>query len=139
MKLFIRFFLALHVFLYRLTGGRLGGGFGEFGILLLTTIGRKSGQARTLPLGAFQDGANYVVIASNGGQAAHPAWFYNLQNQPDVTIQVKDKRLSAHAEVVGPERRTELWKRLLQLAPGYERYTHSTTREIPLVLLKPLA
>lgn len=139
MKLVFRLFLTLHVFLYRLTGGRLGSGSGEFMILLLTTVGRKSGRARTWPLGAFQDGANYVVIASNGGQATHPAWFHNLQRNPNVAIRVRDKHITAHAEVVGPERRTVLWKRLLQLAPSYERYTHSTTREIPLVLLKPIA
>lgn len=139
MKMVFRIFLTLHVFLYRLTGGRLGSGSGEFIILLLTTVGRKSGQARTLPLGAFRDGANYVVIASNGGQATHPAWFHNLKSNPNVTLQVKDKQLNARAEVVGPDRRPELWKRLLQLAPSYERYTHSTTREIPLVLLKPSA
>lgn len=139
MKLFFSLFISLHVFLYRLTGGKLAGSSsGDTGIILLTTTGRKSGHKRTLPLGSFKDGVNYVVIASNGGQATHPAWFHNLKSNPNVDIQVNSQQMHAVAEVVGPDRYAELWKRLLQRMPSYERYTKSTTRQIPLVLLKPV-
>jgi len=79
-KAFIRLFIQFHTFFYKLTGGRFGGEMGKFKILLLTTKGRKSGLDRTTPLGYFDHEGGYLIIASNGGQAKHPDWYFNLKS-----------------------------------------------------------
>ena len=81
-----------HVFVYRLTGGRLGSEMLGFHILLLSTTGRKSGKLRTTPLGYVELEDGYVVAASNAGQDRNPAWFYNLKSNPHVSVQVKNEK-----------------------------------------------
>src|SRR3989304_2555526 len=81
-----RFFNRVHILLYRLTRGRVGGRILGIRGLLLTTKGRKSGKERTVPLGTFEDRGRYVVVASNGGPDVHPAWFFKLRNDPRVRI-----------------------------------------------------
>ncbi len=132
-----RFFLALHIYFYRLTRGKFGGKVQGLSILLLTTTGRKTGQKRTTPLGYFKDEGGYVITASNAGADRHPAWFLNLQADPHVIIDVKDKRFEVRAEIAGMEKRDQLWARLISLSPGYASYARKTRREIPLVILRP--
>lgn len=79
---------AVHVWMYRSSGGKRGARMKEHDIVLLTTKGRKTGAARTVPVVSFVDGTDRVVIASKGGAPEHPAWFLNLQANPDVTVQV---------------------------------------------------
>jgi deazaflavin-dependent oxidoreductase (nitroreductase family) len=136
MKALIRLFLAGHTWIYRFSGGAIGGKF-SLPILLLTTTGRKSGQQRTLPLAYLPDGDNFVVIASNGGAAAHPGWFYNLQSQPRATIQVKNRIIKVRAELAGPEKREQLWTQLKKIEPAYDKYQQRTSRQIPVVILYP--
>jgi F420H(2)-dependent quinone reductase len=130
-------FIALHVWLYRISSGKLGGSMNGFNVLLLTTKGRKSGKDRTVPLGAFEQQGGYVVVASNGGGPNNPAWFYNLKSNPSVTIQVLDKVIPVSAEVLSGEARAQAWKRVITTAPGYAGYEKKTRREIPLILLLP--
>ena len=127
-----------HVILYSLSGGRLDPSDEQAGFLKLTTVGRKTGKQRTSTLMYIRDGAAYVVTASNSGKPRNPGWFFNAQSNPEVTIQVKDQQKKAVAEVAGPEKRNELWARLLEIAPMYERYTKRGNREIPMVLLRPV-
>ena len=96
-KLVWKIWTRMHVFLYRLTGGRFGSEMRGFKVLLLTTTGRKSGKPRTTPLGYFDHEGGYVIIASNGGLPSNPAWFYNLKANPRVDIQVKDRELDSHS------------------------------------------
>jgi deazaflavin-dependent oxidoreductase (nitroreductase family) len=132
-----KLFMAIQVGLYRLTGGKLGGKFMGFDVLLLTTTGRKSGQARTIPLGRFDHSGGYVVVASNGGQPSHPAWYFNLKSNPQVTIQVLDKVMPATAEVLAGQERAQAWQQVIATAPNYAAYEKKTSREIPVVLLRP--
>jgi len=132
-----KLFMAIQVGLYRLTGGRLGGKFMGFNVLLLTTTGRKSGQARAVPLGRFDRPGGYVVVASNGGQPTHPAWYFNLKSNPHVTIQVLDKVTPATAEVLTGQERAQAWQQVIATAPSYAAYEKRTSREIPLVFLRP--
>lgn len=97
MKSLLRFAMALHVALYRLLGGRLVGKMGRAPILLLTVTGRRSGQRRTSPLLYQRDGQDYIVIASAGGQAKHPAWWLNLRANPGATIEVGRERFTVQA------------------------------------------
>ena len=128
------------VILYHLTGERAyrGSADSPAGFLKLTTTGRKSGKQRTVHLIYIRDGSAYVVTASRGGSQRHPDWFFNVQSLPQVIIKVQDTQLSAVAEVAGPEKRKELWARLLSLAPLYSGYEKHTSREIPMVILRPV-
>ena len=137
MKSLLKLFMALHVGLYQLSGGKLGGRMRGFNVLLLTTTGRKSGQARTAPLGYFDRQGGYVIAASNGGQPTHPAWYHNLRSNPQVTIQVLDRVIPVTAEVLAGDARAEAWQQVITAAPAYASYEKKTTREIPLILLHP--
>lgn len=138
-KSFFRIFKALSIYLYKISNGKIGGRISGLEVLLLTTTGRKTGKQRTTPLGYFKDQqGSYIIIGSNAGFVSNPAWFYNLKSQPHVTIQVKDKQLEVDAEVVGAEKRNQLWKQLIKLAPFYDNYTKKTSREIPVVILHPV-
>ena len=137
MKYLLKLFGALRVWVYRLSRGKLGGRMIGFRVLLLTTTGRKSGKAHTIPLGCFDHKDGYVIVASNGGQPTHPAWYHNLKSNPRVTVQVLDKVISATAEVLSGEARAQAWQHVIATAPSYAKYAKRTTREIPLVLLRP--
>ena len=128
------------VLLYHLTGGRAyrGNANSPAGFLKLTTTGRKSGKQRTVHLLYIRDGSAYVVTASNGGSQRNPGWFFNVRSNPQVTLHLQDTQVSAVAEVTGPEKRKELWARLLEIAPLYAGYEKHTSREIPMVILRPV-
>ena len=127
-----RGFVGLHTVWYRATGGLVGGWLGG-PILLLTTTGRKSGAPRTLPLLYLRTDRGYALVASYGGSDRHPAWYLNLEAYPEAEVQIGPLRKKARAETVGPERRAELWPKLVRLYAGYEAYQSLTEREIPVV------
>lgn len=131
----------LTVILHSLTGGRAfaGDATSPAGFLKLTTVGRKSGQARTVELMYFRDGDAYALTASNSGKPSNPGWFYNLQANPEVTIEVHGERRRAIAEVADPTKRQELWARLTEIAPMYKGYETRTQRVIPMALVRPIA
>jgi F420H(2)-dependent quinone reductase len=136
-KFLFKVFMALHVWLYRLSGGRLGGTMRGFKVLLLTTTGRKSGKTYTTPLGLFNHERGYLVVASNAGQPANPAWYYNLKSNPQATVQVLDQVIPTTAEVLSGDARAQAWRQVITTAPAYADYEKQTTREIPLILLRP--
>ena len=136
MKIMMKLFMALHVFLYRVSGGRMGGNMNGFKVLVLSTIGRKSGKVHSNPVGYFEREGAYLVVASNGGADKDPAWFFNLKSNPKFNIQVMDKVLPVKAEITSGEKRAALWKSVVAEAPAFGKYEQSTTREIPLVLLR---
>ncbi len=133
-----RFFLAIHVFLYRLTGGKIGSRVQGLPILLLTTTGRKTGRRRTTPLGYLDYDGGYVVTGSNAGFDTHPAWFHNLTSNGCAIIEVGDQRFDVTPEIAGSDERDRLWAQLIKLAPGYAAYAQRTRREIPMVILRPV-
>jgi deazaflavin-dependent oxidoreductase (nitroreductase family) len=135
----VRWLLGLHIRLYRLTGGFIGHWLGPARILLLTTTGRKSGIAHTIPITYFKDGDDFFVVGSNYGKEYPPAWYLNLIANPRVEIQVKQRRLHATATTASPEVRARLWQRLETEGPQFHRYQAGVSREIPLVLLHPVA
>lgn len=127
-----------HVQAYRETGGETGYIWNNATILLLTTIGHKSGEPKTVPLIFIADGDNYVIIASLGGAPKHPAWYVNLAANPRVTLQVKDKVFEADATTAPSPERERLWARAVEAWPQYDDYQAKTTREIPVVVLTPV-
>src|SRR6476659_10092106 len=113
----------LHVILHAISGGRIDPSNDQAGFLKLTSLGRKSGQQRTVTLMYIRDDDSYVITASNAGRPQHPGWYFNVQSNPEVTMQVKDQQKKAIAEIAGSEKRNELWARLLEIAPMYASYT----------------
>ena len=107
--------------------------------LLLTTTGRKSGVKRRTALIYGRDNADYVVVASKGGTPEHPAWYLNLEADPEVEIQVLDTVLPATARTVSGEDRERLWALMRQIWPAYDEYQTKTDRQIPVVVLTPPA
>ena len=138
MKIMFRIMAAFQIWLYRLTGGKLGGQMRGFKVLLLTTRGRKSGKTYITPLGCFDNEAGYVIVASNAGLPSNPSWYYNLKSNPQVTVQVLDKVMPTTAEVLSGEARAQAWRQVIATAPSYVNYEKRTTREIPLILLRPI-
>jgi deazaflavin-dependent oxidoreductase (nitroreductase family) len=126
--------------LYNLTGGRIQMNSAQdpVGLLALTTTGRKSGQPRTVSLVYIKSGSSYVVAATNAGRDKHPAWYFNLRSNPQVTVRIKNQQFKAVAATVNPEQRKQLWEQLVKASPMFARYPQLTRREIPMVLLHPV-
>jgi deazaflavin-dependent oxidoreductase (nitroreductase family) len=124
-----------HVAMYRLTGGLLGGRMDGLDMLLLTTTGRKTGKARTVPLPYYRDGARYVLVASFGGGPRNPAWLDNIAANGDVTVQIRSRRAKARAVVAGDAERNRIWHDLTALHPRYLAYQDKTSRRIPIVVI----
>jgi deazaflavin-dependent oxidoreductase (nitroreductase family) len=126
-----------HVERYRATDGAEGYHWRNgTEILLLTTIGRKSGKERTHALIQREIDGRYVIVASKGGAPEHPAWYLNMRDQPEVEVQVKGDRFkAAHHDAEGEERE-RLWKAMVEVWPDYEAYQTKTDREIPVVILE---
>ncbi|MGD0673897.1 MAG: nitroreductase/quinone reductase family protein [Polyangiaceae bacterium] len=132
----LKLFVKGHVWLYESSGGRRGSRMRGRKILLLTTVGNKSGQPRTVPVVPFFDGGDTYVIASMGGAPKHPAWYKNLTANPEVGVQLGADKWRARAVTVeeGPER-DRLWKAIAEQMPDFGRYQEKTTRVIPIVRL----
>lgn len=128
----------VHAWLYRLTDGAIGHTAGHPTNLLLTTTGRRSGEARTVPLTYLADGPNLVLVASNGGADRHPAWWLNLKTAPRATIQIGSRMLAVVARRADAAEWARLWPRLKDVNPFYARYERITARQIPVVILEPV-
>lgn len=130
--------LVVHQFLYERTDGRIGASLGGRPMLLLRTVGRKTGEPRTSALLYVADGDDRVVIASKGGAPKHPGWFHNLVAQPDVEIQVGRERIPVRARVAEGDERTRLWAKADGVNKGqYAAYQSRTERTIPVIVLTP--
>ena len=127
-----------HAGVYRATGGKLFGRIGKSPILLLNTVGRKSGRKRTSPLLYVMDGEDFVIIASKGGAPTHPAWYLNLKANPDATVEVGDREVRVKAQEVDSEEKVRLWQKMVEMYSAYDDYQSKTKREIPLLLLRPV-
>jgi deazaflavin-dependent oxidoreductase (nitroreductase family) len=130
-----------HVALYRLSGGRIGGhlpGWPGARIVLVDHTGAKSGVRRTSPLMYHEDGKAVAVVASKAGQPTNPAWFHNLQANPDTTIQIGSVVREVRARVATDEERERLWPKFVAFYPGYEFFRRNAKgRKIPIVILDP--
>ncbi|MDX2167812.1 MAG: nitroreductase family deazaflavin-dependent oxidoreductase [Deltaproteobacteria bacterium] len=130
----------VNTWVYRATGGRLGGRFLRGApVLLLTTVGRKSGAPRVAPLIYLRDGEHLVLVASKGGMDHHPLWYRNLVANPDVEVQLGRDVLPMRARTANDAERAALWPRLLEVYRDYADYQARTARQIPVVILSPRA
>jgi deazaflavin-dependent oxidoreductase (nitroreductase family) len=128
---------AEHIRQYRETDGEYGHDWKSgSSTLLLTTTGRRSGEPRTSALIYGRSGDDYLIVASDGGADEPPAWYVNLQADPEVEVQVLDDRFRARARDATPEERPELWREMVSHWPAYDSYQERTEREIPVVVLE---
>ncbi len=128
----------LNTWLYRLSGGRVWGRWLRGApILLLTTIGRKSGEPRVAPLLYLRDGERVVVVASKGGMSKHPLWYWNLEANPDVEIEIGRERTKMLARRASDQEKAALWPRLIEMYRDYDDYQARTERNIPVIILSP--
>lgn len=137
LRITIKIIGAIHRWLYRVSGGKWGQTFFGSPILLLTTTGRRTGQPRTWPLTYLPEGERLIVIASNGGQPNHPAWYLNLRANPQVSAQLGDQTHTMTAKTAEGEERARLWSRVVEEYPAYAGYQRKTDRQIPVVVLRP--
>lgn len=136
---FVRAFSSLHRAIVRATGGRLLTRFRGEPMILLTTTGRRSGEPRTWPLTGLRAGDGWAVAASNGGHDRHPAWYLNLVADPAATVQAGRRRVAVRARVTEGDERAEWYRRFEAYLDNYTAYQAATEREIPVVLLEPVA
>lgn len=141
----IKYGAKANVWIYRLTNGRIGAkwriGAGwkkPVPVLLLDHVGRKSGTRFTTPLLYLADGANLVIVGSQGGLPKNPQWFHNLVAAPDTTVDLpRERRRAVRARVAGTEERASLWPRLVDIYADFDNYASWTDREIPVIVLEP--
>ncbi len=108
-------------------------------ILILTTTGRKSGKKRDTPLQYTTDGDRFIIIASNGGAPKHPTWFLNLRANPQAQIQIRSQKIAVTASEASGDERTRLWSQVTGVHQNFADYQKRTTRQIPVVVLTPVA
>lgn len=130
-------FTQVHALLYRVSGGRAFGSYAGAPVLLLHHLGRKSGAERRSPLLYMRDGDDFVIVASMGGSEVHPAWYLNLEAHPDTAIEVDGETIAVEARTASSEEKARLWPRIVETYDGYETYQKRTSRDIPVLILRP--
>jgi deazaflavin-dependent oxidoreductase (nitroreductase family) len=128
-----------HVDRYVATDGDEGHDWQDTVVLILTTKGRRSGEERSTPLIYQPYGDDYLVVASKGGSDAPPAWYLNLEDDPEVAVQVKGDRFRARARTASAEEKPDMWRTMAATWPPYDEYQRKTEREIPVVVLERAA
>ena len=124
---------------FRANDGKVGGYFAGANMLLLHTIGAKSGQPRTNPMVYVTDGDRLVVIASKGGDDRNPDWYYNLLANPNVTVELGSEKFQARATAVTAEpERSRLYAKMVEHRSGFADYEQKTSRKIPAIVLERL-
>ena len=116
--------------------GKVGGPFEGVPLLLLTTIGARSGQRRTMPIGYMLDGDRFIIFATNGGLPTNPNWYYNLVAHLEAIVEVGNESFDVTAVVITGEERDQLYTRQVERAPVFAIYQAKTTRVIPVVALQ---
>jgi deazaflavin-dependent oxidoreductase (nitroreductase family) len=137
---FVRTAWVAHRALYRATGGRIGlrrASAGQWGMMRLRTIGRRSGVERVAILGYFEDGPNLVTMAMNGWGDPEPAWWLNLQARPDATVELVDGPRAVRARAAEGDERARLWARWAEYDKGLDAFAARRSRETAVVVLGP--
>ena len=133
----LKAFTRLNVWVYRLSGGRLGDTLAGDPICLVTMTGAKSGRRRTIPLMYVPDGDSVLLVASQGGAPAHPVWYHNLVAHPDIVVEQGGDRRQLRARVVNEEEKVRLWPICVAHYAPYEDYQQRTERRIPVFRCEP--
>jgi deazaflavin-dependent oxidoreductase (nitroreductase family) len=138
-NMLIKWFMAINAFLIRVSKGRIGGKLGTQTILILHTAGRKSGLPRSIPIAYFFYEGKYLIVESNWGRDNHADWYFNLQKQPQASIDVKGKTIKVNASFAEGKEYTRLWEFLTKKHPPYLDYQKMTKRKIPIAVFEPVS
>jgi len=122
---------------FRANEGRVGGNFEGAPMLLLHTVGARSGEPRVNPMVYRREGDAYIVFASKAGAPTNPDWYHNLVAHPDVEAEIGADTVTLTARVAEGEERERLWNAQKQVMPGFADYERKTSRQIPVVVLEP--
>ena len=123
---------------FRENNGKVGGYFDGMDLLLLNTIGAKSGKISTVPVAYTKEGDKFVVVASKGGSHEHPAWYFNLLSNPKIEVEVGSEKFKAIATNTTGEERERLYNQHAEEYPQFHEYRKKTSREIPVFLLEKI-
>lgn len=137
--LMLSLFWRLHKWVLQLSGGRSFDRLGKLNVLLLHTVGRKSGKPRLTALNYVVHGSAYVVVASNAGADFDPAWWLNLQGRPKAEIETRGVKRKVIWRVAQAAEAETLYAKFVEAEDGYAEYKRRTARPIPVVILEPLA
>ena len=130
----LKTFTRINVLVYKLSGGRLMNKLAGMSIVLVTMKGAKSGRTITIPLMYVPHEKGFILVASQGGAAKHPAWFHNLVKNPTIEITHEGQTLKLTARRVDEEEKATLWPTCIEYYPPYEQYQRRTERRIPVFL-----
>jgi len=125
----------LNTWLYRASRGRVAGRFAHEPILVLTTLGRRSGSRRSTTVLYRVDGERLILVGSNTGSDRHPAWALNLVANPDAEVEIRGERLRMRARVAEDGERAALWEAMSDLYSGFDEYRERTDRELLIFVL----
>jgi F420H(2)-dependent quinone reductase len=132
-------FTDVHTVAYKASHGRIGGTAYGVPVVLIESVGRKSGKRRTHPLLCKEDGDNLVLIASKGGTDRHPAWYHNLMANPETTAWWRGEKRRVRAREADGAERDRLWGMMAAAYPDYESYQRRAPRRIPVIVLEPVS
>lgn len=135
---FIKLFMFINAQIIRLSRGKVGSKLGTQTILILHTIGRKSGEERAIPIAYFKYENKYLIVASNWGKDQQASWYLNLKKNPSATLEVQGKVISTNAHEAEGEEYTHLWSFVTKLHPPYSDYQKLTARRIPIMIFDPI-
>lgn len=133
---FIKWFMAINAFLIRISRGRVGTQLGTQQILILSTVGRKSGETRSIPIAYFFHEDKYLIVESNWGQDHHAGWYFNLKENPQAILEVKGETIKTKARFAEGEEYIRLWEYLTKKHPPYLQYQEMTKRKIPIAIFE---
>lgn len=120
---------------FRANRGKVGGHFANSTIILLHTLGAKSGNERVNPVVTFEDDGRQVIIASKAGAPENPAWYYNILAHPEITVELGTETFKVHATVAEEPERSKLYEKMVKRSPGFAEYERKTSRVIPVLTL----
>ncbi len=135
---FFKLVRTLHALVFGWSGGRVAASIAGMPMLVLTTKGRRTGRAHSIPLGYMTDQDSYVVIASYRGSPRNPEWYLNLLQETNAIVQVSNRKIAVVATTADTESRDRLWPLLIAKTPIYKRFQDRTSRQIPLIYLTPV-
>jgi deazaflavin-dependent oxidoreductase (nitroreductase family) len=134
--IFIKWFMFIHSLLLRLSRGQLGSKLGTQTILILHTVGRRSGQERAIPIAYFDYEGKYVIVASNWGKDKNADWYLNLKKTPKARLEIHGHLVSVAAREAQGDEYDRLWKFVIERHPPYRDYQKMTTRHIPIMIFE---
>ena len=135
-NIFIKWFMTINAFLIKISNGKIGGKLGTQTILILHTTGRKSGQPRSIPIAYFFHEGKYLIVESNWGKDNHADWYFNLQKQPQASIEVNGRMIKVNASFAKGEEYSRLWEYVTKKHAPYLEYQKMTERKIPIVVFE---